>query len=111
MDSLLGYTLYHAVRASEPQSYIPGMLTSLVMLFFWVMFTKIIKFVGHFRRYPADLKFLPILYLFSYLHGFIYLYSLITLHKVSRSPCHVSSRRLLTGVTDRVGRRSFGLCF
>ncbi|KAI4264665.1 MAG: hypothetical protein L6R42_000238 [Xanthoria sp. 1 TBL-2021] len=81
MDSLLGYTLYHAVRASEPQSYIPGMLTSLVTFFLWVMFTKIIKFAGHFHRYPADLKFLPILYLFSYLHGFIYLYSFSTLHK------------------------------
>ncbi|KAL8845711.1 MAG: hypothetical protein Q9221_009140 [Calogaya cf. arnoldii] len=61
MDSLLGYTLYHAVRALDPQPYISSMLTSIFLLFLWITCTKTIKFVGHFHRYPADLKFLPVL--------------------------------------------------
>ncbi|KAI4111198.1 MAG: hypothetical protein LQ339_000659 [Xanthoria mediterranea] len=81
LDSLLGYTLCRAVRVPEPPPYIPSMPTSLVIFLVWIMFTKIIKFVGHFGRYPTDLKFVPVLYLFSYLHGFIYLYSLLTLNK------------------------------
>ncbi|CAO1601871.1 hypothetical protein XANCAGTX0491_005509 [Xanthoria calcicola] len=107
LDSLLGYTLCRALRVPEPPPYIPSMPTSLVIFLVWIMFTKTIKFMGHFGRYPTDLKFLPVLCLFSYLHGFIYLYSLLTLNKVSRSPPHTSFPRMLIGVTDRVGRRSF----
>ncbi|KAL8917392.1 MAG: hypothetical protein Q9172_005877 [Xanthocarpia lactea] len=57
------------------------MSTSLGLFLLWVAFTKTVKSVGHFRQYPADLKFLPLLYVFSYLHSFIFLYSFFTLHK------------------------------
>ena len=82
MDPLLGYMLYRVFEDSQKHSIIPSMSVSGVLFFCWVIFTKTVKFIGHFRRYPADLKFLPILYVFSYLHGFIYLYSLVTLHRV-----------------------------
>ncbi len=85
MDPLLGYSLFRAIQASGPDSYFPSMSTSLLLFLLWVAFTKTVKSVGHFRQYPADLKFLPLLYVFSYLHSFIFLYSLFTLHKVSHS--------------------------
>ncbi|KAL8991587.1 MAG: hypothetical protein Q9169_007831 [Polycauliona sp. 2 TL-2023] len=83
MDSLLGYTLYRTLQALEPHSYLPTTLTSMMIFLLWIIFTKTIKFKGHFRRHPGDLKWLPVLYAFSYLHGLVYLYSLMTLHKVS----------------------------
>ncbi|KAF2716403.1 glycosyltransferase family 2 protein, partial [Polychaeton citri CBS 116435] len=46
----------------------------------WVLFTKTMKMVPHFCRHPQDLIFLPALWCFSYLHGFINIYALCTLH-------------------------------
>ncbi|KAL8669444.1 MAG: hypothetical protein Q9168_005961 [Polycauliona sp. 1 TL-2023] len=81
MDSLLGYTLYRAVEDLGSRFPMPDAVTCLLLFFLWIIFTKTVKFLGYFRRHPTDLKFLPILYAFSYFHGLIYLYSLMTLHK------------------------------
>ena len=52
-------------------------LASLVM---WILFTKLVKLTPHLCRHPEDLKFLLVSIIFSYLHGFINIYALFTLH-------------------------------
>ncbi|KAL8724884.1 MAG: hypothetical protein Q9166_007688 [cf. Caloplaca sp. 2 TL-2023] len=83
MDPLLAYLLYQSIATAGPASHFPGITTSLSLFFLWLVFTKMVKFVDYFRQYPADLKFLPLVYAFSYLHGLIYFYTLLTLHKTS----------------------------
>ncbi|KAL8911770.1 MAG: hypothetical protein Q9171_003103 [Xanthocarpia ochracea] len=62
MDPLLGYSLFRAIEASGPDSCFPSISASLVLFLLWVAFTKTVKSVGHFRQYPADLKFLPLFF-------------------------------------------------
>ncbi|KAL8784286.1 MAG: hypothetical protein Q9213_004044 [Squamulea squamosa] len=81
MDSLLACLLYLAVQEAGPQSYFLSLPTSFLLFFVWLTLMKTIKHLGYFFHYPADLKFLPVLYTFSYLHGFIYFYSFFTLPK------------------------------
>jgi len=83
MDPLLGYLLYHAVKAAGSESYFPSMFTTFVFFFLWLIFTKTIKLVPYFYRYPGDLKMLPVLYAFGYFQSLITIYTLLTLHKVS----------------------------
>jgi hypothetical protein len=45
-------------------------------------FTKVVKLVGLFVRYPSDFLFLPVSIVFGYFHGFIKLYALFTLKMV-----------------------------
>ncbi|KAJ3579719.1 hypothetical protein NPX13_g854 [Xylaria arbuscula] len=45
----------------------------------WIFFTKLVKLIPHFCKYPSDMRFIPLSILFSYLHGFINLYALWTL--------------------------------
>ena len=45
----------------------------------WTLMAKTIKVLGHFRRHPADIKFLPAVIIFSYLHGLINLYAAFTM--------------------------------
>ncbi len=47
------------------------------------MFSKFIKLITHFVRYPIDLVFWPVSVVFGWLHGFIKVYALITLSEVS----------------------------
>jgi hypothetical protein len=49
----------------------------------WIVFTKFVKLLGHFIRYPSDIILLPISIVFGYFHGFIKLYALLTLNVVS----------------------------
>ncbi|KAF4553764.1 Hypothetical protein D9617_6g094970 [Elsinoe fawcettii] len=48
---------------------------------FWVFFTKIVKIIPHLIKYPQDVMFIPVSIIFSYLHGFINVYALLTTHK------------------------------
>ncbi len=59
--------------------------TRLTMIGFvlWLVFTKTIKLLPHFYRYPGDVKFIPLVIAFGYFHGLIKVYSLMTLHHVS----------------------------
>lgn len=49
----------------------------------WLLFTKTVKLIPHFIRHPEDIKFLPVSILFSYLHGIINIYALVTLHRTN----------------------------
>ena len=53
---------------------------SFIVLGIWIMFSKTVKLIPHLCRRPEDLRFVPVALLFSYLHGFINIYALCTLH-------------------------------
>jgi len=60
----------------------------------WVMFTKLVKMIPHFMRHPQDMIFIPILLGFSYAHGIINLYALVTTYKVvwgSQATAHANT--------------------
>lgn len=84
MDPLLYYLLYHSTNEVQfllPQ--VPMSLPAILALFtLWLLFTKIVKLLPYFWRYPMDLKFFPALIAFGYFFGLIKLYALLTLHKV-----------------------------
>lgn len=47
----------------------------------WILCSKLLKLMPHFILHPEDMKFIPLSIAFSYLHTFINLWSLITLHQ------------------------------
>ena len=65
------------------------------MLGSWILFTKVLKLIPHFTRHPGDLKFIPLSIIFSYLHGFINIYALVTLHVTVWGSQILTSSRLV----------------
>jgi hypothetical protein len=55
-------------------------------LFAWMTFSKFIKLVTHFVRYPVDIFLWPVSILFGWFHGVIKVYAFCSLNEV-RSPC------------------------
>lgn len=76
IDGLLYFYLSMAVSAWSMKTA----LASYLGLAAWIFFTKILKMIPHFRRYPQDMKFIPLLIAFSYFHGVLNLYALCTMH-------------------------------
>ncbi|KAI0431143.1 putative polysaccharide synthase Cps1 [Xylaria sp. FL1042] len=54
-------------------------ILAYAVLVAWIFFTKIMKLIPHFWKYPSDMKFIPLSILFSYIHGAINFYALWTL--------------------------------
>ncbi|KAK0866970.1 hypothetical protein LTR87_014784 [Friedmanniomyces endolithicus] len=52
--------------------------SAFICLGAWIFFTKIVKLIPHFLRYPQDMMYIPVSIAFSYLHGFINIYALAT---------------------------------
>ena len=76
VDMLQFLLLFKATKHwSGPQPAI-----ALASLGVWILFTKLVKLTPHLCRHPEDLKFLLVLIIFSYLHGFINVFALFTLH-------------------------------
>ncbi|KAA6414609.1 MAG: glycosyltransferase family 2 [Lasallia pustulata] len=83
--------------------------TRLAMTAFtlWLVFTKSVKLLPHFYRYPGDNKFIPLGIAFNYFYGLIKVYSLMTLHHTTwggRTALGEESRSLL----DNSGFESLG---
>ncbi|KAI9842075.1 MAG: hypothetical protein M1837_007500 [Sclerophora amabilis] len=74
-DCLLVFLCYQATRAWTSESRI----AAFSLLAVWMLFSKFLKLLGHFRRYPEDIPLLPISILFGYFHGFIKVYAFFTL--------------------------------
>jgi len=87
VDGILTYALYCALNpgTSTGESWSPYSSVTRVAVYStfacWVAFTKLVKLIPHFMRHPADLKFIPVSIAFSYLHGFINVYGLLTTYK------------------------------
>ena len=58
----------------------------LMLLLGWMFFSKLIKLVTHFVRYPVDILLWPVSILFGWFHGIIKMYALFTLSEVSNEP-------------------------
>jgi hypothetical protein len=50
-----------------------------------MIFSKFIKLITHFVRYPVDIMLWPVSVLFGWLHGIIKIYALLTLNEVCYS--------------------------
>jgi hypothetical protein len=51
----------------------------------WMLFSKFIKLVTHFVRYPVDILLWPVSILFGWFHGIIKFYAMVTLNEVRAS--------------------------
>jgi len=71
VDGLQLWLLYRALSG----------LSWAVLIYFcsWIIFTKLVKLIPHFRHHPEDLRYIPVSIIFSYLHGIINIYALLTL--------------------------------
>ncbi|KAK5137479.1 hypothetical protein LTR08_008457 [Meristemomyces frigidus] len=74
---LVDGTLFGLLYMSAPENF----KAACLCLASWTLFAKTVKLIPHFYRHPQDLIFLPVMYLFTYLHGFIHVYALFTLTK------------------------------
>jgi hypothetical protein len=55
------------------------------LLTLWILFSKNLKMIPHFRKRPQDMKFIPTLIWFSYYHGILNCKALYNLQNVSWS--------------------------
>lgn len=77
-DAVLWYFFYRATFAwTAEDRFLAAML-----LLGWMSFSKFIKLVTHFVRYPVDVLLWPVSVLFGWFHGAIKLYALLTLSEV-----------------------------
>lgn len=53
-------------------------------LLVWMLFSKFIKLVTHFVRYPVDILLWPVSIIFGWLHGIIKFYAFTTLNEVCK---------------------------
>ena len=84
-DPLFFYSYYKVSTLLDPTSIFTGW-TGWAMVIGWYVFTKTVKLAGLFRRYPADIFYLPVSIAFGFYHGVIKLNALYTWNEVSRAP-------------------------
>jgi hypothetical protein len=58
---------------------------ALQALLLWMLFSKFIKLVTHFVRYPVDILLWPVSIVFGWFHGIIKFYAMVTLNEVRAS--------------------------
>jgi hypothetical protein len=66
----------------------------------WMLFSKLIKLITHFVRYPVDILLWPVSILFGWFHGIIKFYAMVTLNEVRAAlhpPIYVLNRCSLVG--------------
>jgi cellulose synthase/poly-beta-1,6-N-acetylglucosamine synthase-like glycosyltransferase len=56
---------------------------ALQVLISWMLFSKFVKLIPHFARYPIDILLWPVSILFGWFHGGVKYYALATLSEVS----------------------------
>lgn len=89
-DMLLWFTLVNA--ASEwSQS---DRMNAFYALGAWMIFSKFIKLVTHFVRFPVDIFLWPISVLFGWYHGIIKMHAMCTLSEVSYHPYTIYEQQL-----------------
>lgn len=79
-------------------------------LLVWMLFSKFIKLVTHFVRYPVDILLWPVSILFGWFHGIIKVYAMVTLNEVCApfSTSALSSNRSVPRSLKHFVQRYFG---
>ncbi|KJX98304.1 hypothetical protein TI39_contig419g00018 [Zymoseptoria brevis] len=54
----------------------PFAIDAYICFAIWIIFTKVVKLIPHFCRHPTDMRFIPLMILFSYYHGFMNIYAM-----------------------------------
>lgn len=83
--------------------------SAMVLLLAWMIFSKFIKLITHFVRYPVDILLWPVSIIFGWFHGAIKFYALATLSEVS----HFEVAFVYTGTDlniDHLGKPSRRRC-
>ena len=110
-DGAMIYTLHRSFVDSE-ELFSMTHYTALIVLICWILASKMVKLIPHFRRYPRDVLFLPGYILFAYFHSLLKLYALLTCwdiswgsraavdnaRKVSRTPTLMMFRQYVKGL-------------
>ena len=83
-DAAMLLTLYHGLNAVDLASYLQK---EMVMMAFavWIIATKVVKLIPHFKAYPLDIFYFPGYVLFAYYYSFQRLYAILTCWDVSWS--------------------------
>lgn len=112
LEAILAYLLFHAYDAGRPHAgfFPPSRVSAFALLCTWLFCVKVVKMVPHFCRYPSDMRFLPAMLAFSYIHGLIKVYTLLTVHKTTWGGGRMVSSTLLTDAASTVaaGARESG---
>ncbi|KAK4495717.1 hypothetical protein PRZ48_012985 [Zasmidium cellare] len=91
---LLSLALWDATATTARAAYIA--------LACWIVFTKNLKLIPHFCKYPQDMRFIPIGIGFSYLHGLMNLYAAFTMKKTHWGSQNLSSLQQSRAANERV---------
>jgi hypothetical protein len=75
---LIDSSLWFLLSRGLSNSHMYTRQFSLILLVCWIFFTKIVKLIPHFRQYPQDMLYIPPMIMFSYFHGILNVYALIT---------------------------------
>ena len=60
------------------------LIVRIVFAIWVVLLCRVVKYMGHFARYPEDLKYILLIPFFGYFHScFIKMYAMLTMHIVS----------------------------
>jgi len=100
MDGTLAYLLMKTLETTQEHKYKPTNFNAFGVFAIWLFMAKTVKLWPHFYRCPSDLKFLPAQILFSYFHGAIKIYTLLTLHTTSWGGGHRSFVDMVNSSTE-----------
>jgi hypothetical protein len=82
-DVLLVWSWWTVTSDLKPS---PKLVVRAVMLFWIVFGCRLVKYLEHFARHPADLVYIPVIPLFGYYHSvFIKLRAMFSLQVVSQT--------------------------
>ncbi|KAL8778698.1 MAG: hypothetical protein Q9213_007285 [Squamulea squamosa] len=127
IEGTLAYLLLRAYDDGQPHYLFPSTRqTAFVLLGAWIIFSKTVKLWPYFYHHPADLRYLPAMFLFAYFHGLIHAWSFCTLFKTSwdggrtslpgltnvataASTCASGAREKSSTYLTNMGRQSIGM--
>ncbi|EFW13301.1 conserved hypothetical protein [Coccidioides posadasii str. Silveira] len=94
--------LCHRATENDPVAH----RWALRLLLLWMFLTKVIKFLGYFKRNPSDIALIPISVLFGYFHGILKVYAACTLHVTSWGTRDMPTREPKLGNNDTPNQRA-----
>lgn len=81
-ELLMTYYWYKSKSLLSPQWY----STLTILLVGWGAFAKFYRAFDHYKRYPRDICLFPAHIVFTYGHGLLKFYALVTINKVHAAP-------------------------